>query len=45
MITSYRNPFEPLVTKEDLNRGKTEMNQLYMTLGFAVLIVGLFITL
>ena len=45
MITDYRNPFPPLVTKEDLNRGKTEMNRLYMTLGFAVIMVGLFITL
>ena len=44
MITDYRNPFPPLVTKEDLNRGKDDMNMLYMTLGVVGLCIGLFIT-
>ncbi len=45
MITNYRNPFPPLVTEDDLNQGKKEMNRLYMTLGVVVIIFGLFITL
>ena len=36
MITNYRNPWPPLVTKEDLDRGRTEMRRLYVTLGVAV---------
>ena len=36
MITNYRNPWPPLVTKEDLDRGKTEMRRLYAALGVAV---------
>ena len=44
MITNYRNPFPPLVTKEDLDRGRTEMRRLYMALGLVVFVFGLFIT-
>ena len=44
MITNYRNPFPPLVTKEDLDRGRKEMNRLYMALGLVVTVFGLFIT-
>ena len=45
MITNYRNPWPPLVTPEDLNRGRTEMRRLYVTLAVAAAAFVLVVTL
>ena len=44
MHTNYRTLFDPLVTKDDLNRGKNDMKYLVGTIVLLVTTIGLFIT-